>query len=47
MYDKQSMKCDICVDSKRTKKICHLAESKTKLLSLIHVDLINLKQNHV
>jgi len=44
MHDKQNSKCDICVESKITKKTCHFVECQTKLLSLIHTDLIDLKQ---
>jgi len=44
MHDKQSMKCDVCVESKITKKVCHSIERQTELLSLIHTDLVDLKQ---
>jgi len=44
MHDKQNNKCDICVESKITKKTCHFFERQTKLLGLIHIDLADLKQ---
>jgi len=44
MHDKQSMKCDVCVESKITKKVCHSVERQTELLGLIHTDLVDLKQ---
>jgi len=44
MYDKQSRKCDICVEAKKTKKVCYYVECQTKLLGLIHTDLVDLKQ---
>jgi len=44
MQDKQKSKCDICVESKITKKTCHFVECQTKLLGLIHTDLADLKQ---
>ena len=37
-------KCDVCVDAKSTKKTCKSVERETKLLSLIHIDLDDLKQ---
>ena len=43
MHDKQNSKCDICVESKITKKTCHFVERQTEL-SLIHTDLADLKQ---
>jgi len=43
MHDKHSKKCDICVESKITKKSCHLVERQTELLGLIHTDLVDLK----
>ena len=42
MHDKQSMKCDVCVESKITKKVCHFVERQTELLGLIH--LVDLKK---
>ena len=44
MHDKQSRKCDVCVKSKITKKVCHSVERQTELLGLIHIDLVDLKQ---
>jgi len=44
MQDKKSSKCDICVESKITKKTCHFVECQTELLGLIHIDLADLKQ---
>ena len=44
MHDKQSSKCDICVESKITKKTCHSVERQAELLGLIHIDLADLKQ---
>ena len=44
MHDKQSGKCDICVESKITKKTCYLVERQSELLGLIHSDLVDLKQ---
>jgi len=44
MHDKQSRKCDVCVESKFTKKVCHSVERQTELLGLIHIDLVDLKQ---
>jgi len=43
MHDKQSRKCDVCVESKITKKVCHSVERQTKLLGLIHTDIVDLK----
>ena len=38
-------KCDVCVESKSTKKTCKLVQNReTELLSLIHSDLGDLKQ---
>jgi len=39
MHDKQSGKCDVCVESKITKKTCYLVEHQTKLLGLIQSSL--------
>ena len=36
-------KCEVCVESKTTKKSCKLVERELKLLSLIHSDLRDLK----
>ena len=36
-------KCEVCVESKTIKKSCKLVERKSKLLSLIHSDLGDLK----
>ena len=47
MHDKQSMKCDVCVESKITKKVCHFVERQTELLGLIHTDLVDLKQTMI
>jgi len=44
MHDKQNNKCDICVESKITKKTCHSVKRQTELFGLIHIDLANLKQ---
>jgi len=44
MQDKQSSKCDICVESKITKITYHSIERQTKLLGLIHTDLANLNK---
>jgi len=44
MHDKQSGKCDVCVESKITKKTCYPVERQTNLLGLIHTDLADLKQ---
>jgi len=44
MHDKQSGKCDICVESKITKKTCYPIECQSDLLGLIHSDLADLKQ---
>ena len=44
MHDKQSGKCDICVESKITKKTCYLVEPQSELLGLVHSDLADLKQ---
>jgi len=44
MHEKQSRKCDICVESKITKKTRHFVEIQVGLLSLIHTDLADLKQ---
>ena len=37
-------KCDICIESKSTKKSCHTVQRETDLLNLIHTDLGDLKQ---
>jgi len=42
-HDKQSGKCDICVESKITKKTCYPVERQSELLGLIHSDLVDLK----
>ena len=44
MHDKQSGKCDVCVESKITKKTCYPVERQTELLGLIHTNLAELKQ---
>ena len=44
MHDKQSKKCEICVESKLTKKSCPSVQHETELLSLIHSDVVDLKQ---
>jgi len=44
MHDKQSSKCDVYVESKITKKTCYPIKRQTKLLGLIHIDLVDLKQ---
>jgi len=44
MHDKQNSKCDVCVESKITKKTCHSIERQTEILGLIHIDLADLKQ---
>ena len=44
MQDKQKSKCDICVESKITKKTCHFVERQTELLGLIYTNLADLKQ---
>jgi len=44
MHDKQNSKCDVCVESKITKKTCHYVECQTELLDLINIDLADLKQ---
>ena len=36
-------KCEVCVESKTTKKSCKLVERESELLSLIHSDLGDLK----
>jgi len=41
MHDKQSKKCEICVESKLTKKSCSSVQHET---SLNHSDLTDLKQ---
>jgi len=43
MHDKQSGKCDICVESKITKKTSYLVHRQTELLGLIQADLADLK----
>ena len=43
-HDKQSKKCEICVESKLTKKSCHSVQHETELLGLIRSDLVDLKQ---
>jgi len=43
MHDKQNSKCDVCLESKITKKTCHSVERQTELLGLIHTDLADLK----
>jgi len=43
MHDKQSGKCDICVESKITNKSCYFVERRTELLGLIRSDLADLK----
>ena len=45
MHDKQSKKCEICVESKLTKKSCPSVQRETELLGLIHFDLADLKQS--
>ena len=37
-------KCEICVESKLTKRACHSVQRESELLSLIHTDLGDLKQ---
>ena len=37
-------KCDVCAESKQTKKSCASIFRESKLLSLIHTDLGDLKQ---
>jgi len=44
LHDKQSSKCDICVESKITNKTCYPVECQIELLGLIHTDLAYLKQ---
>jgi len=44
MHDKQNSKCDVCVESKITKKTCYSVERQTEILGLIHIDLPDLKQ---
>lgn len=44
MHDKQSGKCDVCVESKITNKTCYPIKLQTKLLGLNHIDLSDLKQ---
>ena len=44
MHDKQNNKCDVCVESKITKKTCHSVERQTELLGLIHTDLADLNK---
>jgi len=44
MHDKQSSKCDVCVESNITKKTYHFVERQTEILGLIHTDLADLKQ---
>ena len=44
MHDKQSKKCEICVESKLTKKSCPSIPREIELLGLIHYDLDDLKQ---
>ena len=44
MHDKQSKKCEICVESKLTKKPCPSVQHEIELLGLIHYDLVDLKQ---
>ena len=44
MYDKQSKKCEICVESKLTKKSCPSIQREIEMLGLIHFDLVDLKQ---
>jgi len=41
MHDKQSGTCDICVESKITKKTCYHVERQSKLLGLIHSNLVD------
>jgi len=44
MHDKQIKKCEICVESKLTKKSSPSIQRETKLLGFIHSDLVDLKQ---
>ena len=44
MHDKQIKKCEICVESKLTKKSCPFVQREIELLGLIHFYLANLKQ---
>jgi len=44
LNDKQSGKCDICLESKSTKKKCMYMQHESDLLSLIYTDLGDLKQ---
>jgi hypothetical protein len=44
LSDKQHDKCDVCVESKLTKKTCPSVKRESNLLDLIHTDLGDLKQ---
>lgn len=41
--NKQSHKCDVCIESKLTKKSCYSVQHETELLWLIHPNLGDLK----
>ena len=41
---KKSKKCEICVESKLTKKSCPSVQCETELLGFVHFDLADLKQ---
>jgi len=44
MHDKQNSKCNVCVESKITKKTCYYVKRQTEHLGLIHTNLADLKQ---
>ena len=43
LHDKQTRKCEICVESKITKKMCYPGQQESEPLCLIHTDLVDLK----
>ncbi|RDX78241.1 hypothetical protein CR513_41515, partial [Mucuna pruriens] len=44
LHEKQTRKCDVCVESKLTKKSCSFVQCEFEPLGLIHYDLADLKQ---
>lgn len=45
LHDKQTRKCEICVESKITKKTCYPVQRQYEPLGLIHTNLVDLKQH--
>ena len=41
MHDKQSRKCDVCVESKITKKVCHCRKKNMTLKEMMNAILIS------